>query len=211
MTNFNEMTIGEFTNVFNYLLDNNRQLQEKGLTPIAIGLEGEAGIGKTSLVHQVAEKRGMTMCKLSLSQLEEVGDHYYQMHNNRICIFRTNKGRVVYSMYSDKAAANIRLENDHYALGQRCIWRHCDLQAAPQEYAKLGERWCGFYDVLCGNDEKITMILYGESSTYPITIENYDLLVDFAHQLQKDNEFGKIERLVVQSLDNKEEFLTLNI
>lgn len=74
MANFNEMTIGEFTDVFNYLLDNNRQLQEKGLTPIAIGLEGEAGIGKTSLVHQVAEKRGMTMCKLSLSQLEEVGD-----------------------------------------------------------------------------------------------------------------------------------------
>ena len=143
--------------------------------------------------------------------LEEVGDHYYQMHNNRICIFRTNKGRVVYSMYSDKAAANIRLENDHYKLGQRCIWRHCDLQATPQEYAKPDERWCGFYDVLCGNDEKITMILYGESSTYPITIENYDLLVDFAHQLQKDNEFGKIERLVVQSLDNKEEFLTLNI
>lgn len=46
MAKLNEMTISEFTDVFNYLLDNNRQLQEKGLTPIAIGLEGEAGIGK---------------------------------------------------------------------------------------------------------------------------------------------------------------------
>lgn len=46
MANLNEMTIGEFTGVFNYLLDNNKQLQEKGLTPIAIGIEGEAGIGK---------------------------------------------------------------------------------------------------------------------------------------------------------------------
>ena len=74
MANLNEMTISEFTGVLNYLLDNNKELQEKGLTPIAIGIEGEAGIGKTSLIQQVAEQRGMTLCKLNLSQLEEVGD-----------------------------------------------------------------------------------------------------------------------------------------
>lgn len=74
MANLNEMTIGEFTDVFNYLLDNNKKLQEQGQTPIAIGLEGEAGIGKTSLIQQIAEKRGMTLCKLNLAQLEEVGD-----------------------------------------------------------------------------------------------------------------------------------------
>lgn len=74
MANLNEMTISEFTDVFNYLLDNNKQLEDKGLTPIAIGLEGEAGIGKTTLIQDVAKKRGMTLCKLNLSQLEEVGD-----------------------------------------------------------------------------------------------------------------------------------------
>lgn len=74
MNNLNEMTISEFTGTFNYLLDNNKQLQEAGQTPIAIGLEGEAGIGKTMLVEEVAKKRGMTFCKLNLSQLEEVGD-----------------------------------------------------------------------------------------------------------------------------------------
>jgi MoxR-like ATPase len=74
MANLNEMTISEFTGVFNYLLDNNQKLQEQGLTPIAIGIEGAAGIGKTSVIQQVAEKRGMTFCKLNLSQLEEVGD-----------------------------------------------------------------------------------------------------------------------------------------
>ena len=74
MSNLSEMRISEFTDVFNYLLDNNKELQEKGQTPIAIGIEGEAGIGKTSLMQQVAEKRGMTFCKLNLAQLEEVGD-----------------------------------------------------------------------------------------------------------------------------------------
>lgn len=74
MANLNEMTISEFTGVLNYLLDNNRHLEEQGLSPIAIGLEGEAGIGKTTLVKDVAKKRGMTFCKLNLSQLEEVGD-----------------------------------------------------------------------------------------------------------------------------------------
>lgn len=74
MANLNEMTISEFTEVFNYLLDNNKELCNKGLTPIAIGIEGEAGIGKTAIVEEIAHKRGMTYCKLSLSQLEEVGD-----------------------------------------------------------------------------------------------------------------------------------------
>lgn len=74
MNNLNEMTISEFTDVFNYLLDNNKHLTESGQTPIAIGLEGEAGIGKSAVIKEVAEKRGMTYCKLNLSQLEEVGD-----------------------------------------------------------------------------------------------------------------------------------------
>ena len=74
MANLNELTIGEFTGVLNYLLDNNKQLEEKGLTPIAIGIEGEAGIGKTMVVEETAENRGMTFCKINLAQLEEVGD-----------------------------------------------------------------------------------------------------------------------------------------
>ena len=57
MANLNEMTISEFTGVFNYLLDNNKKLQEEGQTPIAIGLEGQAGIGKTAVVQEIAEIR----------------------------------------------------------------------------------------------------------------------------------------------------------
>lgn len=72
--NNNEMTIGEFTPVLNYLLDNNKKLEDKGLTPIAIGLEGAAGIGKTTVIEDIAKQRNMTFCKINLSMLEEVGD-----------------------------------------------------------------------------------------------------------------------------------------
>lgn len=94
MAKLNEMTISEFTDVFNYLLDNNRQLQEKGLTPIAIGLEGEAGIGKTAVVEEVAAKRGMTFCKLSLSQLEEVGDLVGFPMKEVLLQWKTNDGQI---------------------------------------------------------------------------------------------------------------------
>lgn len=70
----NEMTIGEFTSVLDYLLDNNKQLEEKGQLKLAVNIEGEAGLGKTSMVQQIAENRGMTFCKLNLGMLEEVGD-----------------------------------------------------------------------------------------------------------------------------------------
>lgn len=70
----NEMTLNEFKEVFSYLLDNNKQLEDKGLRPIAVGIEGEAGVGKTSVIEQITKERGMTLCKVNLAQLEEIGD-----------------------------------------------------------------------------------------------------------------------------------------
>lgn len=60
--------------LLNMTIDNNRFLQDSGQSPIAISFTGMHGIGKTALVEQVAEKRGMTITKLSLHELEEVGD-----------------------------------------------------------------------------------------------------------------------------------------
>ena len=68
------MTLNEFKEVFSYLLDNNKQLEDKGLRPIAVGIEGEAGVGKTSVIEQITKERGMTLCKVNLAQLEEIGD-----------------------------------------------------------------------------------------------------------------------------------------
>lgn len=69
-----DMNLNDFKRIFNYLLDNNSRLEDAGKTPIAIGLEADAGVGKTSIVEQVAQERGMNYVKLNLSQLEEVGD-----------------------------------------------------------------------------------------------------------------------------------------
>ena len=70
----NEITLNEFKEVFTYLLDNNKHLEDNNLRPIAVGVEGEAGIGKTTLIEDIAKERGMTMCKVNLAQLEEIGD-----------------------------------------------------------------------------------------------------------------------------------------
>lgn len=66
-----ELTLGEFSNVLNYLIDNNKRLIDNGDTPIAVCLEAEAGLGKTSVMQQIAEAKGMTFAKIVLSQLEE--------------------------------------------------------------------------------------------------------------------------------------------
>ena len=64
----------EVKNLINYTIDNNIKLQEEGKKPIAIGFESLAGIGKTSIVRQVAEERGMNIVKINMGQLEEQGD-----------------------------------------------------------------------------------------------------------------------------------------
>jgi len=70
----NTISMSQVKNLINYTIDNNFKLQEEGKDPIAIGLEATAGIGKTSIVEQVAREREMGYTKIPLSQLEEAGD-----------------------------------------------------------------------------------------------------------------------------------------
>lgn len=58
----------------NYTIDNNLHLEEEGMTPIAISLEATAGIGKTSILENIARERGMQCTKISLHEMEEAGD-----------------------------------------------------------------------------------------------------------------------------------------
>lgn len=70
----NTVSMSKVKDILNYTIDNNIRLQEEGGMPIAMGIEGAAGIGKTSIVRQVATERGMNLVKLNLAQLEETGD-----------------------------------------------------------------------------------------------------------------------------------------
>lgn len=70
----NTISMGDVKRLLNYTIDNNLKLQEAGKMPIAISLEATAGIGKTSIVEQVAKERGMTFAKVSLHELDETGD-----------------------------------------------------------------------------------------------------------------------------------------
>ena len=70
----NTISMNQVKNLINYTIDNNKNLEKEGKTPIAISIEASAGIGKTSVVRQVAEERNMGFVKLNMSQLEEAGD-----------------------------------------------------------------------------------------------------------------------------------------
>ena len=70
----NTITMSKAKELINFTIDNNLKLQEKGLMPIAISLEASAGIGKTSIVEQIAKERNMGYTKISLHEMEESGD-----------------------------------------------------------------------------------------------------------------------------------------
>ena len=70
----NTVTMSQVKNLINYTIDNNLKLQKEGKMPIAVSLEASAGIGKTSILQQVAEERNMSFTKISLHEMEEAGD-----------------------------------------------------------------------------------------------------------------------------------------
>lgn len=69
------LTSKELKSFITHIINNNRFIQKDGKTPIAICVEGEAGLGKTSVVKQVADELKIQhLVKLNLAQIEEIGD-----------------------------------------------------------------------------------------------------------------------------------------
>lgn len=69
-----EITIQEFKDVLNYIIDNNKKLTAKGKPKVVIEALGVHGLGKTESIIQVAEERNMRVVKINLAQIEELGD-----------------------------------------------------------------------------------------------------------------------------------------
>ena len=50
MATTNTVSMSKVKDILNYTIDNNLRLEKEGGIPIAVGLEAEPGIGKTSVV-----------------------------------------------------------------------------------------------------------------------------------------------------------------
>ena len=69
-----ELNVEELKGFLKHIVKNNQHIQEEGKIPVAVNIEGDAGLGKTSAIVQLAEELKMDIVKLNLSQIEELGD-----------------------------------------------------------------------------------------------------------------------------------------
>ncbi len=68
------LNTSELKSFVNHIVTNNRYLQQNGKIPVAVAVEGEAGIGKTSTILEIGKSLGLHVVKLNLAQIEEIGD-----------------------------------------------------------------------------------------------------------------------------------------
>jgi len=68
------LNIDEMKQRLSHLIDNNRYLQSMGKVPLSSAIEGDSGLGKTSMTLQLATELGLNHFKLNLAQIEEIGD-----------------------------------------------------------------------------------------------------------------------------------------
>lgn len=69
-----KLNVDELKGFIKHMVGNNQAIQADGKVPVAINIEGDAGLGKTSAILQLGKEMGMDVVKLNLSQLEELGD-----------------------------------------------------------------------------------------------------------------------------------------
>lgn len=69
-----KLNVDEMKVFIKHMVNNNKHIQETGKVPVAVNIEGEAGLGKTSAIMQLGSELEMQVVKLNLAQLEELGD-----------------------------------------------------------------------------------------------------------------------------------------
>ena len=84
-----QITLSETGKILKYIVENNKKLKDAGNLPCAVNLMSDPGIGKTSLVEQVANELGCQYVKLNLAQITEpsemagwpIKEHYVCKHD----------------------------------------------------------------------------------------------------------------------------------
>ncbi len=64
----------ELKEFLRHIILNNRALQAKNTIPIAVNIEGDSGVGKTSTILQLAKELNLHLVRLNLAEIEELGD-----------------------------------------------------------------------------------------------------------------------------------------
>ncbi len=68
------INVEETKDFLKHIINNNRYLSKNNKPPVSIEVVGESGIGKTSIILQLAKEMDMDFVKLNLAQIEEISD-----------------------------------------------------------------------------------------------------------------------------------------
>jgi hypothetical protein len=69
-----KLNIDELKSFMGHMISNNQYIQANGKVPVAVNVEGDAGLGKTSSIKQLAKEHNMDVIMLNLAEFEELGD-----------------------------------------------------------------------------------------------------------------------------------------
>ena len=69
-----ELNLDEARELLLYVINNNKSLQDRGQFPVCVSLCGGAGIGKSSMVDNIAKELDCNYVKLNLSQISDPSD-----------------------------------------------------------------------------------------------------------------------------------------
>jgi len=74
MSTSTQLNVDELKDFLKHMVKNNQHIQNEGKVPVAVNIEGDAGLGKTSAIIQLGKELEMDVVKINLSQIEELGD-----------------------------------------------------------------------------------------------------------------------------------------
>lgn len=69
-----EINLDEARELLLYIINNNKSLQDRGQYPVSVSLCGGAGLGKSSLIDNLAKELDYNYIKLNLSMISDPSD-----------------------------------------------------------------------------------------------------------------------------------------
>ena len=69
-----KINLDEAKKILLYIINNNKRLQDSGQFPVSVSLCGGAGLGKTSMIDNLAKELDYNYVKLNLSQISDPSD-----------------------------------------------------------------------------------------------------------------------------------------